>query len=362
VQGVVLDGASGSATVQTTVSYLTSLDEYSVTETLSMVQRQGRWFIQLPQASQATPPDQFLSRATVGFLSQGRTSIGDTTSAIDVLDRPELVLSDVKSMRVDERWIVVGRVTNVDTVPADVTVQAQLRDANGTLLASWDAAQVLVHKLRPGASSSFRIEFQSIAGTGEYGTEANGGIAQSTTGTAVVSVPQLKKASQLGPVEFDPRAITPLVLPEGAEVNDVAVYARAVVSPHLAPEGLTVTGLHVETDGNGESAIVGAVRNDGLVEATVPHILLSYLDETGALAWLDHAYLASSIAPQKAAEFRITIPSSINRKPTGVATSWFAGPAHSTEVGAIRPLLELPVGLGFTSVAIDVTSYVRSTR
>ena len=48
-----------------------------------------------------------------------------------MLDRPQLTLTEVRALQVDGRWVVIGEVTNADVDPADVTVEAQLRDPDG---------------------------------------------------------------------------------------------------------------------------------------------------------------------------------------------------------------------------------------
>ena len=345
--------------LRSTRTFLTSLESYDVVDTVVLVRDGGRWYIQLPAADPTQPQQQFLSRPEVGFLAQGRRAPAtDGTSPSDVLDRPQLTLGELRALKVADRWVVIGQVTNVDVDPADVTVEAQLRDPDGVLLAGWDASQVLVHKLLPGASSPFRIEFQSIAGTGEYGTEADGGVTVGASGdgaiTATAATPE--KVDVRGPVEFDPNVITPLTLAPGAEVAAVDVYARAVVTPSVGVQGLQVVGLQVQ-DGD----LVGTLRNDSTVEAAVPHLLISYLDAAGRLAWVDHAFLEHSVAPQRSTAFRIPLPTVRPEVVTDVPITGYAGPAH-LPFGGISPMVALPESSGFAAAAVTTTSYVRGAN
>lgn len=367
--GVVTSSTPGRVVVSTTLDYLTALQSYRVTTDVVVVQRQGRWYVDLPPADPTVPPDEFLSRPQVSFLSQGRRAVtSDATSTVDVLDRPELTLGQVRSLVVDGRYLVIGTVTNVDVDPADVTVQAQIRDTAGHLLAGWDAASLLQHKLMPGESSPFRIEFQSIAGTGVYGTEADGGVKDATIGTpgaastlAVGKVVPQKSSALHGPVEFDPQTITPLVLPPGARVGSMEVSARAVVTSSSTVRGLQVLGVHLTSVG-GVLSVAGTLRNDTTVDAAVPHLLLSYLDASGRLAWVDHAYLAHSVGPQSSTGFSIPLADAAGLHPSGVPTSAFAGPSHYAPAPPPPAMLTLPSSTGFAGLGVTATAYDRAGR
>ncbi|WP_111765417.1 hypothetical protein [Nakamurella deserti] len=366
VTAVPTASSPGRTVLTTTADYLTSLQSYQVTGEVVLLQEDDRWYIDLPAADASVAPDEFTSRPEVGFLALGRRTPGNTeTSTADILDRPELTLTQVRSMLVNGRWVVIGQVTNADVDPADVTVSAQLRDPEGELLASWDASQVMVHKLLPGESSPFRIEFQSIAGTGSYGTEADGGVKDTGTGGALTVAPPVQKTSNVkGPVEFDPQTITPLVLRPGADVASVGVYARAVVTPHTSTRGLQVTDLRLDTNADG-SFVTGSLRNDTAVAAAVPHLLLGYTDAAGDLVWVDHAYLEHSVAAQSSTTFRIAVADSAGITASGVPTAGFAGPAHTpvdgpdAAVGGLPPMLSLPADTGFAGVSLLATAFIR---
>jgi len=347
--------------------FQTSVQSYDVTETVVLRRDAGTWRIELPAADPTQPSDQFTSRPEVGFLSQGRRSVtSGATATGDVLDRPQLQLRSLRSLRVDGRWVVIGEVTNVDVDPADVTVNAQMRDPSGHLIASWDAAQVMVHKLLPGESSPFRIEFQSIAGTGAYGGEADGGVKDaSTAGVGVgagagsatsitVSPPTAVHSDLRGPVEFDPQTITPLTLPAGATVGSIGVYARAVVSPYVTPRGLQVVDAHLEGQ-----TVVGMIRNDTTNEASVPHLLLAYTDSSGVLRWVDHAYLEHSVAAQRSSPFAIRLADPSHLRNAEIQPFGYAGPAHNPLAAPRDPFLTLPASSGFGGLRITATTYQR---
>ncbi|MDZ8276586.1 hypothetical protein R2Q81_11595 [Microbacterium aquimaris] len=349
------------AAVAATLTFLTSLQTYEVTTVLPTVLTESGWRIQLPASDPTTSPDQFASRPDVRFVSQGRRDVSsEVTSLLDVVDRPELLVDQVRTVQIDGRWIVIGQVTNTDVTPADVTVQAQLRDPDDDLLVEWDAAQVMVHKLLPGESTPFRIEFQNIAGTGDYGFEADGGVLGTNDDYSVVDAEADEPEDLTAPVEFDPQAITPLALAPGDVVDAVQVYARAVVTDAPIPTGLQVQGLRVEVTEDGAFHLRGTVRNDGVTEAAVPHLLFSYLDASGDLAWVNHAYLENSVAAQSTADFDVLIPSDLVLGQPDVETSAYGGPSHNQPDTSWADGIPLPDGTGFSWVSVTLTSFMRT--
>lgn len=367
VTTVTEETATGT-TVSADLTFLTSLEEFHMTRKLVTRWYQNTWWIDLPPAEVYQPPDQFVQRQGVTFLEQGRRALAtDGTSTADLQDRPQLAFGSVRSVLVDGRWVVVGEVTNMDVDPADVTVNAQIRDKSGRLLASWDAAQVLMHKLLPGETSPFRIEFQRIAGTGAYGTEVDGGVKKNEAGPdaqAGTAAPQPSASSSSGlhgPVEFDPLQITPLVLGAADVPASIAVYARGVVTPRGTTRGLQVTGLHV-TEADGASYLEGEVRNDMTVEAAIPHLLVAYSSADGELAWVDHAYLADSIAPQRRTTFRIPLADGSGFKPSGLPTTGYTGVDGPARAPRRPTMLRAPESSGFAGITVYASTYIRGGR
>jgi hypothetical protein len=264
---VVVTDSSSRIVVRATLDFLTSIERYTLREDIVLRELDGQWYIDLPESDPTEPPDQFTSRPSVDFLSQGRRTVtSEETITRDVLDRPKLTLGPVRSLLVDDNWVVVGDVTNIDVDPADVTITAQLRDEDGDLLATYDAAQVMVHKLLPGESSPFRVVFESLAGTapaedGEAtaATEVVDDVGNGDALTAAAPA-QAGGTTDKGPIEFDPNAITPLWLPDDATVASVEVYARAVVTSLGTNRGLQVLDVRYEENEAGARYLIGELR------------------------------------------------------------------------------------------------------
>ncbi|GLX99850.1 hypothetical protein [Actinoplanes sp. NBRC 101535] len=360
---------SAGVTVSADLTFLTSLEEFHMTREMTLRRVGGVWRIDLPLAAVYEPADKFTDRPTVSFLEQTRqTNAIQRSDTTDVADVPELAFRSVRSLRLDGRWVAVGEVVNMDVDPVDVTVTAQIRDAGDQLLASWDAAQVLIHKLLPGESSPFRIEFQLIAGTGQYGTEADGGVQrdQSTTdgetsAAAADTGTASSTASTSTPVEFDPSQITPLVLSEGSVPARVDLYARGSVTSRGTTRGLQVSQLAVERAVEGTYFLTGEMRNDMTIEAAIPHLLLAYLTKEGEVGWVDHVYLPNSIAPQRQTTFRVAITDGAGMTASGLPTRGYAGTGKSPAPKR-EAMVATPAGNGFAMIQVYATTYVRGGK
>lgn len=266
------------ATVRVELDYVTALDGHRRTVTHRLVNRDGEWFIEPNTPDLAIPPAQFVRRADVDFLSQGRRrATTGTTAYADVIDRPEVVTTQARLVRFDQRWVVVGEIVNTDVDPADVTVTAQLLASDGRVLAQYDASQVIAHKLLPKESTPFLIEFEGIAGALD--------VLDPTAG------------------DFDPAARTPLEIVD-ADVASFSVYTKAVVTGRDLDRSLVAQDVRIEREGDAWW-LVGSLRNDGPETVTIPHLLVGHRNRDAELLWVDHAFVDEAIRPQRSQPFRI---------------------------------------------------------
>ena len=280
IETTIVEQTDGTAVVRTELAYITSLQSYERTVDHDLVRRDGRWYL-VPDAVDATvPPDQFVRRSTVDFLSQGRRQVTEgTTAYADILDRPEVVTADARAVRMDGRWVIVGEVVNTDADPADVTITGQLIDADGAIVAQYDAAQITVHKLLPKERAPFRIEFEGIAGALD--------VLDPTAG------------------DFSPEAVTDLAIDDDT-VASFAVYTSAVVTGRQTARPLQLQDARLVDDGDG-TRLEGVLRNDGTAEVTIPHLLVTRRDADGRVVWVDHAYGEQSVRAQRSVPVALTL-------------------------------------------------------
>ncbi len=317
--------AANERVVEVDLRYLTALNWYPVQRQHVIVSRGGDWFLQPDETDLTVPPEQLVRRTSVDYLVQGRRRVTSLTSELtDIQDRPRLLVRGARLVESGGLPVVVGEVRNIDVDPADLTITAVLRDAEGNQLARYNATDHLKRTLNPRESTPFRIDFEEVAA----GTD----------------------------VAFDPLDFSPISLDD--EIASVEVYAKAVVTPKSLYRGLQVNRLEfTETTANGW-ALAGEIRNDGLVEAVVPMVLVSFLDDAGDVRWVERFFLETALRSQRSRDFEVLIPPPEVSEAAGVELSVFA---NGTDPEATSPerlsyLIDAPDGANFASVRVDVVT------
>jgi len=328
IASAAVDQGPSRSRVTADLRYLTSLDWYRVQRSHDLVKRGDSWFVLADDPDLTVPPDQLVRRSDVDFAIQGRRRVTSlNTELTDVQDRPEIDLVDVDLMDAGGLPVIVGMVSNRDVDPADITLTAILRNADGETLARYNATDHLIRTLNPRESTPFRIDFQRVAAGRD--------------------------------LDFDPLDVQPIELSE--TVASVEVYGKAVVTTQGLYRGLGVNGLTIER-GDGDLALSGSVRNDGVTEAIVPIVLISYLDADGQVMWVERRFIETSIRPQRTTSFDFTIPALTELERSELAPKVFANGIDDTRVRLDRPaaLIGAPAGSSFDSIRIDLTSIVAS--
>lgn len=280
VQAELLRSEPGRLTFNTHVTWLTSLAEYPQTREHTLIERSGRWYLEPDTFDPTTPPDTFFSVTAVEWVAQGRRRVttGPTDYA-DLLDRPQLQVLDARLVQYDGRYQLLGEVRNTDTDPADTTVTGILYDERGNELTRYNAQTAMIHKLLPGETTPFRIDFEGVAGT--------------------LLTDTLMR-------DFRPDDFTPPSLLSPA--TDFHVAARAVVTGRNLDRTLAVQDMNVEIGVTGTLTLTGRLLNIGAQEATVPHMLITLYDQRGRVAWVADHTLDQAVRPQRSVPFSITIP------------------------------------------------------
>lgn len=319
------------ATVRAKLNYLTAIDWYPVDRSVELVRREGAWYVVQEPTDVTVPPDQLARRAEVDYLIQGRRRVTSATSELtDIQDRPELHIRSAQLVSRDGLPVIVGEVANLDIDPADLTLTAVLRDAEGGIVAQYNATDYMMRTLVPRESTPFRIDFQEVAA----GTD----------------------------VDFDPLAFSPIEL--DSEIASAEVYAKAVVTQQGLFRGLQVNDAQIVQHQDGSWHVDGEIRNDGIVEATMPMVLISYLDEDGEVGWVDRKYVEVAIRPQRSGRFSVAIPDLDSVNAAEIETKAYhngiAPPGGIAD--PLPPLLEIPdeVTTEYAGIRIDLVTMVPS--
>ena len=215
------------------------------------------------------PPDQLITVNETDFYNHGRRRItSEQTHHEDILKQPVLEVLSARLLKVDNDYIIVGEIQNVDNVPADVSVKGTLYDEQDLELATYNAKYEMKHKLMPKEITSFKIEFE---------------------GTAWIN------PDEHIPLTFNPDQFTPIEL-DGKPVNFDLHVSGNVANTDLYKR-VTLNSLSI--DGN---KLTATLFNPGTQQATIPQLLLSYYDANHELKWVSHHFLQEGVRQQRKQE------------------------------------------------------------
>ncbi|WP_026915849.1 membrane protein [Christiangramia portivictoriae] len=320
-------------------SWVTPIDIIEQTEVHQLRKIDDRWFIAPKEQDKDLPPDQLFSENQTKFYNHGRRKIStQQTYHEDVLKQPVLEVLSAKLVRFKNRYAIVGEIQNVDHVPADVVIKGTLYDKSNVELASYNARQVLKHKLMPKEISSFRVDFEGIA--------------------------WLAKDSKI-PETFDPDQFTPL------ELDDIPVTFNLQCAGNVA-----ITDLYKSTSINEmklkNNMLKGSIFNYGVQEVTIPQMLISYY-KNDQLMWVEHVYLENGIRVQRKQDFDLELKdisgleliddSMDNIFVNGLPNLDIARKVVPERVQSQQQLSNLNMnGSGFTSIKLEMNNYVGNPK
>lgn len=335
----IVRGGDSFVEAEAHTDWVTSLTRYQTVQTHTLFERDGVWVIEPDQADATIPPEQFVRREGVEWLSQGRRRVStETTGFADVQDRPELEVLNARLVLVDGRYSVVGELINTDVDPADVTVTALLFDEMGKKVSQYNAQTAIVHKILPKEVTPFRIDYEGVAGAAIRDSV----IVEEEAG------------------EFDPEAFTELDLTDAVARFDL--YAKAVITPRDLYRGVGVQNLRFLNTNTGY-VLEGEVINHGTAEATIPHLLVTYYDEDGKVAWVDDFYLEVGVRPQRATRFEVALTGAEEVVEAEVEGNWFTNILVNEELvdvvdeGLFAEKVIAPEGLGWSEVRVMVHAF-----
>ncbi len=313
--------------------WITALRNHPSVEQLTLVLRDGRWYITPPAIDVTTPPDRFFRRGVVAWGAQGRRQVTTETTAFgDIQDRPELQILSSRLVQVGDRYSVVGELINTDVDPADVTVTSFLYGDQGKQLTWYNAQTAIIHKLFPKEVTPFRVDFEGVAGA-------------VLTDTATAG-------------SFRPDAYSPVSL--DGQVTSGQVYAKGVVTGADLHRDVGVQNMRVAIDADGAPRLEGELFNTGAVEAVIPHILVTYYDADNRVAWVDHMFVEEAIRPQRVQAFELPITPQSQVATRLDNLEEFPNAAQSDPALEDDPaaLIQLPPEVGYASLRVSVNYFV----
>ena len=172
---------------------------------------------------------------------------------------------------------MIGQVTNLDIDPADITVTGRLRGEDGNELAEYQAGIGTVHKVLPGETVPFRVSFEGVIDSSGTVDDYDG--------------------------VFDPDNVVQLTLDD--EVASYEVEAKALVTGRNL-ERLAIEDVQIEA-GDGHRTLSATIANGSTDDATLPLVVVSYLDSRGEVLWVEATPMSTAVRSQRERQIEIDL-------------------------------------------------------
>jgi len=249
--------------------WITSLMAYTSEHEFDLTKIKGKWYIEPQAFEKFVPADKFISKPSIDYYQHGRRkAVPNKTFKEDILDRPNVFISDATLVKKDQHYTIVGQIKNIDNVPAYLSIEAILYNEKGEEITRYNAKDAFKNHLSPKEFTPFRIDFESIAKTGD-----------------------------LGDHQFNPDQMTEFETQDS--IVSFSLFVKSIVSSQSAYKNIGIQNLSFNETGK----LKGEIHNYGTDEINIPQILVSYFDENSSLFWLDKVYYPIGIRPQRKKSF-----------------------------------------------------------
>ena len=179
------------------------------------------------------------------------------------VDSPHVRIISMNAVDSAEGAVVMGEVTNEDTIPAFVTVNATLVDGAGNPI---------------DEESSFdKIAPRSSAEAGH---------------TVSYRLPES----------------------ESENVKNVRMDVKSSLVPASADPVIGVMNQKIDTDDQGKSVLNGDLFNQSGETVNIPHVIASFYDNDGKVVWVSDGYVDRALLPQSSEAFAVEIPKTLAAK------------------------------------------------
>ena len=336
----ILQQTKDRARVLVQTKWITPLEIIVKKYTHNLAKANGKWFINPVHLDLDIPPDQFVTTNGTGFFKHGRRVIStQQTYHDDELKQPVLEILSAKLIKINNEYMIIGEVQNVDNFPADVTLKATLYDKNNKKLASHNAKYVIKHKLMPKEITSFKVNFEDIAWL---------------------------KNTDVKPKTFNPNEYTPLEIIKIPAAFDIQGAGNVAITDLYSQVGLSdleITKNHLK----------GTLFNFGIQEVTIPELLISYFDSTKNLIYVDHFFVRAGIRVQRKQYFDYTFMDLTNIKllQSSLQNCFVNGLSNESIGKEVVPnrnnnsekeQLQKVKGKGYDFIKIEINNYIGNPR
>jgi hypothetical protein len=210
--------------------------------------------VQVPSVPAEVVPVTYLRWDLVTGAADGEWGAGN-------VDAPHVRIISMNAVDSAEGAVVMGEVTNEDTVPAFVTVNSTLVDGSGNAIDEESSFDKIAHILLPKQVTPYRIDF-----------------------------PNLKLKN----------------------VKNVRMDVKATLVPASADPVIGIMNQRIETDVQGKSVLHGDLLNQSGQTVNIPHVIASFYDNSGKVVWVSDGYVDRALLPLSSESFAVEIPKALS--------------------------------------------------
>ncbi len=257
----------GQVRIKSELTYLTSIGIRPVIAEMTLLQNTEKvWQIKYEPAEKTYIPSFIAKQNAPNFRDLTGQKYLTPTDPVQRLARPAVEVMAAEVIEEDGRLFVIGRVKNLSEFPACTKILARAMDNNLETEFKQHAGRIGSHRLLPGESSAFRIDFEGY----------------------------LKIQDQPFNAAYNPDEFS---VPEFSSLpSNVNLSLSTTVCSPAYYKSVTFSDMSVVEDDNHETLSV-TLTNTGTEIVSTLQLKLSYLDADGRLIWVAPYYLQNNLIP-----------------------------------------------------------------
>jgi len=267
--------ANGTAHVKFDLTYLTSIGTKSIASDLTLIQNEsGHWRIDY-----IAPPKDFTQKLITSvnapkFRDLTGQRLLTPTSPVQRLARPKVSVLETGFIEREGRMFVIGRVQNNSDLPACIKIAASATSEETDIILEQHSGRIGAHRLLPGESSPFRIDFEGY-----------------------LKIQDQDFNAAYDPEHFSVPALKTLPSKIGLDLSTIVCGPETYKSLRFAD-------MKISKD---DKRLNLTVSNEGTEIVSTLQIKLSYLDNQNQLRWVEPYYLQNNLIPGETREVSIPL-------------------------------------------------------
>ncbi len=269
----------GRVRVTATLTYLTSIGNRIVDTAMTLTKNAaGHWTIDYEVPAKVYGPDLVAGHRALQFRDLTGQHVLAPTDPIQRLARPEVEIMSAELVEDEGRLYVVGRLKNLSEFPSCTKVLARASSDGSEEVFEQHSGRLGSHRLLPGESSAFRIDFEGYLKIGERAIDAG----------------------------YDPDQFSVPVFEQFP--SDVALDVSTTVCSSDMYKSVSLSDFRMTNIDDVQSLAV-TVTNKGAEVVSTLQFKLSYVDATGTLTWVEPYYLQHNLLPGEVQRLHIPLSS-----------------------------------------------------